>query len=332
MKLSRALKISALAAAIAAVAPLAHAQDQLRLMIGTPFATMAEIPWIVAREKGWAKEAGLAIEEKRVTGDANAVRSLISGDSDTAWTGSFSVISVVGKGADVKALFSWQPKTDYFVLAQKSAIAKVADFADKKVAISAPNSLSEAIVKLTLQAKGFDPAKAKMVAIGGNEKRLQALKTGQVEATILNVNYAEALAGDPALHTLFVVPDILPDISFAWIIATPKAAKDKAAAIGKFTELSLRGARFATENPKETAAIYSKVSPDEDKGVVERSVAWFAKSKGFGVDGGVEMKATAYTVELAMQLDKDQVKVPAEKLWDATFVEAALKKIGTYNK
>lgn len=332
MKLHHTLRIAALATAALAATSAAHAQDQLRLMIGTPFATMAEIPWIVAREKGWAKEAGLAIEEKRVTGDSNAVRALVAGDTDAAWTGSFSVISVVGKGADIKAIFSWQPKTDYFVMAQKSAITKVADFADKKIAISAPNSLSEAIVKLTLQAKGFDPAKAKMVAIGGNEKRLQALKTGQVEATILNVNYAEALTGDDKLHALYVVPDILPDISFAWVIATSKSAKDKAAAMQKFTELSLRGARFATENPKETAAIYSKISPDEDKGVVERSVAWFAKSKGFGTDGGVEMKATAYTVELAMQLDKDQIKVPAEKLWDSTFVDAALKKIGKYNK
>jgi ABC-type nitrate/sulfonate/bicarbonate transport system substrate-binding protein len=74
----------ALLALVAAVSPTtAQTTTKLKLVFATPPTTYA-LPHFVAQDLGWLKQRGLEVEEVWLTGDANALRALLSGQGDIA--------------------------------------------------------------------------------------------------------------------------------------------------------------------------------------------------------------------------------------------------------
>jgi ABC-type nitrate/sulfonate/bicarbonate transport system substrate-binding protein len=67
---------------------------KLKVVFATPPTTYA-LPHFVAQDLGWLKQRGLTIEEVFLTGDANALRALLSGQGDVAAPGTFPAYSVV---------------------------------------------------------------------------------------------------------------------------------------------------------------------------------------------------------------------------------------------
>src|SRR5271165_3521109 len=74
-------------------------------------ATTLSLPYFVAQKKGWLGE--LEVEEIYVTGDANAMRSILSGNADMGTIGTLNVLASVEAKARIRAINSWQPTGDY---------------------------------------------------------------------------------------------------------------------------------------------------------------------------------------------------------------------------
>jgi ABC-type nitrate/sulfonate/bicarbonate transport system substrate-binding protein len=108
---------TAIAAASFALAFPAYAQ-KLKVVFATPPTTYA-LPHFVAHDQGWLKQRGVEIEEVWLTGDANALRALLSGQGDIAAPGTFPAYSVVAEGGKIKAIGSWQPLVDYVIVARE---------------------------------------------------------------------------------------------------------------------------------------------------------------------------------------------------------------------
>src|SRR5215213_9209260 len=74
-------------------------------------ATTFSLPYLVALKKGWLGD--VQVEDVHVTGDANAMRVLLSGNADIALIGTLNVLASIHAGANVRAIHSWQPIGDY---------------------------------------------------------------------------------------------------------------------------------------------------------------------------------------------------------------------------
>ena len=97
-------------------APVAVAA-KIKMVFPGPVTTFS-LPYLVAQKKGWMDS--LEVEDVHVTGDANAMRVLLSGNADIALVGTLNVLASIHAGANIRALHSWQPIGDYSLVDRKS--------------------------------------------------------------------------------------------------------------------------------------------------------------------------------------------------------------------
>jgi len=178
----------AMLVALLAGVPPAPALAQTKLVVATPHALLFDtgLPFAVAKEKGFFKEAGLDVETVVVRGGGENVQAVVSGSVHIALaTGIFSVLSAFQKGAPVKILAAEMTGThDLFWYSMgTSPYRKMEDLAGKRIAFSNPGSSThQAVLAVSdiLKAKGLPPPQA--VALGGMPDTFTGVKTGQADA------------------------------------------------------------------------------------------------------------------------------------------------------
>ncbi|MGZ3295192.1 MAG: hypothetical protein ACXU9D_18210, partial [Xanthobacteraceae bacterium] len=87
--------ILCLAAVLIVDTPAAVAA-KIKMVFPGPVTTFS-LPYLVAQKKGWMD--GLEVEDVHVTGDANAMRVLLSGNADIALVGTLNVLASIHAGA-----------------------------------------------------------------------------------------------------------------------------------------------------------------------------------------------------------------------------------------
>ena len=83
---------------------------KVKMVFPGPVTTFS-LPYLVAQKQGWLGD--LEVEDVHVTGDANAMRVLLSGNADIGLVGTLNVLASIHAGADIRAVHSWQPIGDY---------------------------------------------------------------------------------------------------------------------------------------------------------------------------------------------------------------------------
>jgi ABC-type nitrate/sulfonate/bicarbonate transport system substrate-binding protein len=101
--------ILCIAAALFIVDASPAAATKIKMVFPGPVTTFS-LPYLVAQKKGWMGD--LEVEDVHVTGDANAMRVLLSGNADIALIGTLNVLASIHAGAGVRAVHSWQPIGD----------------------------------------------------------------------------------------------------------------------------------------------------------------------------------------------------------------------------
>ena len=177
----------ALVVALLAGAP-GPATGQTKLVVAVPHAVLFDtaVPLYVAQEKGFFKDAGLAVEHVVVRGGGENVQAAVSGSVQIViGTGFFAVLSAFQKGAPIKVLAAEMTGLPdlYWYTTGTAPYRKLEDLAGKRIAFSAPGSSSHMAVLAVadqLKAKGLQAPQA--VSFGGMPDALTGLKTGQTDA------------------------------------------------------------------------------------------------------------------------------------------------------
>ena len=180
--------VVAMLLALVAAAPSEPAMAQTKLVVATPHAVLFDtgLPFAVAKEKGFFKEAGLDVETVVVRGGGENVQAVVSGSVNIALaTGFFSVLSAFEKGAPVKVLAAEITGLGdlYWYAMGTSPYRKVEDLAGKRIAFSNPGSsthMAALAVIDQLKAKGLPAPQA--IALGGMPDTFTGVKTGQADA------------------------------------------------------------------------------------------------------------------------------------------------------
>lgn len=182
----RVLRAGAAAGALAALgAPsLALAQAAPKLRIGF-WPVAAGLPFFVAIEKGYFKEAGLDVEPLKFAGAQQVMEAMLAGRCDGSANGTGSANLAIGEIAQpgLFKIFCTNPSNakfvlDEFIAAKDSTFKSVADLKGKRVA-SGPGIQNVTLCKTMLERAGATGAVVSELPIG---QHVAALVAGQVDA------------------------------------------------------------------------------------------------------------------------------------------------------
>jgi NitT/TauT family transport system substrate-binding protein len=326
----RALWLSLCAILLVADAPPAVA-GKIKMVFPGPVTTFS-LPYLVAQKQGWLED--LAVEDVHVTGDANAMRVLLSGNADIALIGTLNVLASLHAGANIRAVNSWQPIGDYSLVLATGKGSKLADLAGKTFASSGPGGLPDQLPRLIMRKHGIDESTARFVQIGGHAARLQAVIGGRADATLVNTVTALKGVQDGKVAVLTKLSAEFPGLGYVWnVVRTESLDKPElAAAFQAMTDIGIRGSRYVMEHPDESAAILHARLPDLDLEFLKAVVRDLNSEKLWGVNGGLDPAVEEFTADLNMKLGNLPVAPPAKDVLEPRFVDSALKKLGAYQK
>jgi NitT/TauT family transport system substrate-binding protein len=322
-----------LSTCLAAFAPGASKADTPKIRIVFPGpATTLSLPYFVARKLGWL--SGIDIEEINVTGDANAMRSLLSGNADIATVGTLNVLASIEAKAKVRAIHAWQPIGDYSLVLGSGKGNTLADLAGKTFAASGPGGLPDQLPRLIMRTHGIDEHTTRFVQVGGHAARLQAVIGGRADATVVNTVTALKGVRDGKVTIITRLSQEFPGLGYVWNVVRLDSLDDPrlAPAYQMLTDAGIRGSRYVMEHPDEAAEILHERLPELDLAFLKAVVHDLDGENLWGVDGGIDPKVEQDTAGLNMTLGNLPRAIPAADVLDQRFVAVALKALGTYKK
>jgi ABC-type nitrate/sulfonate/bicarbonate transport system substrate-binding protein len=304
---------------------------KIKMVFPGPVTTFS-LPYLVAQKKGWMD--GLEVEDVHVTGDANAMRVLLSGNADIGLIGTLNVLASIHAGANIRAVHSWQPIGDYSLVLATGKGSRLADLAGKIFASSGPGGLPDQLPRLIMRKHGIDESTARFVQVGGHAARLQAVIGGRADATLVNTVTALKGVQEGKVTVLTKLSAEFPGLGYVWnVVRTESLAKPEiAAAFQIMTDIGMKGSRFIIANPDEAAAILNERLPDLDLTFLKAVVRDLNGENLWGVNGGLDPAIEEFTADLNMKLGNLPVAAPAKDVLEPRFVEAAIKKLGSYQK
>jgi ABC-type nitrate/sulfonate/bicarbonate transport system substrate-binding protein len=311
-------------------ASAAHAA-KIKMVFPGPVTTFS-LPYLVAQKKGWME--GLEVEDVHVTGDANAMRVLLSGNADIGLIGTLNVLASIHAGAGIRAIHSWQPIGDYSLVLATGKGNKLADLAGKTFASSGPGGLPDQLPRLIMRKHGIDETSARFVQVGGHAARLQAVIGGRVDATLVNTVTALKGVQEGKVTVVARLSAEFPGLGYVWNVVRMEsfAKPELAAPFQTMTDIGIQGSRFIMANPDEAAAILHERLPDLDLPFLRAVVRDLNGENVWGVDGGLDPAIEEFNAELNMKLGNLPVAAPAKDVLEPRFVDRALAKLGTYQK
>ena len=137
---------------------------------------------LVDEDKGFYRAQGLALTYLPGAGGGDAVRNLLSGQADVAFTDPGSLFAALDKGERLRAIYDIYPQNVFNVVSlRKSDIRKPADLKGKKIGVYSLASGTRQALQVLLHQAGLTEADVTVVVTG--LLNFAPLLQGQVDAT-----------------------------------------------------------------------------------------------------------------------------------------------------
>ena len=172
------------ALALAAVLPLTgQAQPLDRVVMAGWSKPISEITHLLAEpDKGFFKAQGLEFVYLPGAGGGDALRNLLSGQADVAFTDPGSLFGALDKGEKLRVVYDVYPQNVFNVVSLKSQkIARVADLKGKRIGVYSLSSGTRQNLQVLLHTAGLSEQDVTVVPTG--LLNFAPLMQGQVDAT-----------------------------------------------------------------------------------------------------------------------------------------------------
>ncbi|MDI9331209.1 MAG: ABC transporter substrate-binding protein [Alphaproteobacteria bacterium] len=171
------------ASALALWQPCAWAQGLRKVSLALWSKPITEIAHLLAEEdKGFFRAQGLDLNLLPGAGGGDAVRNLLSGQADIAFTDPGSLFAALDKGEKLRVIYDIYPQNVFNVVALKSSgIQKPADLKGKRVGVYSLASGTRQNLQLMLAQAGLKESDITLVVTG--LLNFAPLMQGQVDAT-----------------------------------------------------------------------------------------------------------------------------------------------------
>jgi NitT/TauT family transport system substrate-binding protein len=186
---------------------------------------------------------------------ARMVQATIAGNVEIALA-SGATLAFAAKGAPLKAVaaLSGPPMILVLVVRPDNSIPAIDALRGRTAAVSNLGSLTDWAVSQIAVSKGWDPAEIKRVAVGDTPARVAALRTGNVDAAVIDIAEALDLQERGQIKILINFGDLITTFQNQIIYASDKAIMEKPDAVRRFVKGWFETINYAGKNKPETVA------------------------------------------------------------------------------
>ncbi|HJK92446.1 MAG TPA: ABC transporter substrate-binding protein [Polyangiaceae bacterium LLY-WYZ-15_(1-7)] len=222
------------------------------------------LPFLVAQEKGWLKEAGLDLHLVEPQEHLDAAEAIQKGELDVAITEPLHLVEDRAQGRAVRGFARFLHTNGGVMYFAESGIERPRDMAGKRIQYpGAPGPGGPAIVGTMVEADGGRAPVDDFVRVNEGFHHTQALVDGKADvATLAFYNFelveARHLGHDARFFALrdWGVPDFCQLVLFT----TPRVLKDRRGALQALVKQLRRGIDFVHQHPEEARALYFRAS------------------------------------------------------------------------
>lgn len=256
MEIRKSLKATAFGAGLA-LASLPSLADEISvthwgvLMYGVPYA--------VAMDKGFFKEAGIDITGILTSqGGGTTMRNVLAGGLPYGEVALSAAVAASKEGIPVKIVNGGVRTVadTLWVVMPNSPLQSVKDLVGKKVAYTSPKSVTQMLAVMALDKAGIPPDKAELISTGGIGAGLAALASGKVDAApSLDPIWSKDIG---KYRPLFWTKDLLPPIMQTVGVTTAEFAAKHPEKLRAIIAGRRKGVEFIHADPVEAGRVFAK--------------------------------------------------------------------------
>jgi len=216
---------------------------------------------LVEEEKGFFKARGIELGYVPGAGGGDAIRNLLSGQADVAFTDPGSFFTALDKGEKLRAIYDIYPQNVFNVVSLKSSnILKPADLKGKRIGVYSLASGTRQNLQVLLHQAGLSESDVTVVVTG--LLNFAPLMQGQVDATAatdtgLLVGRLRGLGGVNVME----VKNHL-NISSDFFVVREETYQQKKEVLKRFLQAYQDSAGWMIQSPEEAAKLAVKYAID----------------------------------------------------------------------
>jgi ABC-type nitrate/sulfonate/bicarbonate transport system substrate-binding protein len=310
-----------LLAAIAPHSESAQAADKSAKLMPVRIAyvsrSILDMPYIIARDRGFFKEEGLEAEFVFMKA-IQTVQAMLAGGVDFG-TATGTAISAAVNGADVRVVFALTDKPSFDMIALPG-IASVQQMRGKKLGISAPGSLTEILARQILITNKIPLDQVTMLPLGTSDVTYIALKAGTIDATMLQVPQ-NFIAQDEGYRKIAAGADVYRAVQ-GGLTTTRTVITDRPEVVTRVIRATQKALRLI-RNDKKFAVEFIKgpfLDMGKDRGKYAERV-YDTALQFFLASGSVDEQLQREMIATAAQRIKPKDPVPPERVFDFSFAQ-----------
>jgi NitT/TauT family transport system substrate-binding protein len=292
----------------------ATAFSDANILVSAPSKSLTWFPAALAKEKGFYRDEGLDVDFV-VMNPRLALQAVVSGDA--AYTTALgSTIRAAVRGLPLRVVLTICEKPHFALIARPGTTA-IEQLRGKILGISSFGASSDTMARAALAKYKLSPEKdVKILAVGGGLNRLAALKSGAIDATLIEAPYNIMLEQEGYPRLLFV-GDVVPSPIAGFGTGTEHIQKH-AGEVRRMVRAALRAIQYAKANRRETVQAIARWTGMEMKlaeGSYDMAAPTWTTS---GAPGADALRAAMEEVQRELKLDRTP---EAAQAFDWSFIK-----------
>jgi ABC-type nitrate/sulfonate/bicarbonate transport system substrate-binding protein len=285
--------------------------------IGYVSRSILDMPFIIARDRGYFREEGLEPELIFMKA-AQTIPAMLAGGIDFG-TATGTAVAAAVSGVDVRVVFALTDKPSFDLITLPS-ITNLQQMRGKKIGITAFGALAEILARQILIANKVPPDQVAFLPLGTSDVLYVALKARTIDGTMLQIPQ-NFLAVDEGFRKLASGADVYRAVqgglttTKATINERPELVSKMARATQKSLRLIRNDKKFALEFIK---GPYLDLGKDRER-FAER--IYDAAIQYYLMSGSVDDKLQREMIAVAAQRAKPKELAPPERVFDFSFAQ-----------
>jgi ABC-type nitrate/sulfonate/bicarbonate transport system substrate-binding protein len=309
-------------------AAAASGRPVLRIGLPTSVTSFANADVLVAKEKGFLSDYGVAAEIQNFRSGVSVVQAVAEGKIDIGASSIEPVVNAAASGTDVVIIGAPSDRLAVSAVTPRDILTP-ADLRGRPLGVQEVGAFREVMTRLVLQQGGLTPNDAQYVPVDA-QSYTAALVDGRIQSAILQTEQAVAAAQSyQNLHVLVNLANIVPNyhystffVSRSWLEANRETAERLITAVTK-------AHRYMYNNKGETVRIVADATGYDDSIIAAAYDILLTQQQIFPLNTGLEPDRIRSTVETMRQLGILEGEAPPiDRLVDTGPATDAIKQLG----
>jgi len=233
----------------------------IRMVQEWPVADGFWIPWVVARDKGWYREAGIDLKIIPPPTVADTVKFLGTDRADLGFTTILDVIFAKEQNAPIVSIGAYSQSNNWGLIGREGERFTIPDLKGKKVGIY-NDAWTKAQLSIMLESGQLTLDDIKMVAASSDVVPLLLEKKVDVATGVTNAEASEVRTVGKQKPFMLLAKDYGVPNSPIWVIAANTDWLDEHPDLARtWFRVTKRGLEWAIKNPTAAVKIFEKAYP-----------------------------------------------------------------------